>query len=162
MKEFMQNRRGLSTVVTSAIMITAVAILGTAIVTWSNSNLKVFETSLVNTTSSNTNQINENLSIEQLAFCINCGTSNSKNVINVTLTNTGTVSVRITGLQINSTTINSYFTASSSLPANILPQKSYLVSAKLPASKTWGSNKPDTITVTTSRGSIFTTQGIPP
>src|SRR5689334_6937470 len=99
MRDFVRSHRGLSTVVTSAIMLTAVAVLGTAIVAWSNGNLRGFETSLANTTASNTNQINENVNIEKIAFCVNCG-GTTKNVINVTLTNTGTVSVKITKIQI--------------------------------------------------------------
>ncbi|MGC1709280.1 MAG: hypothetical protein WA799_05715, partial [Nitrosotalea sp.] len=99
------------------------------------------------------------------------------NVINVTLTNTGTVGVTVTQIKINSTAISSYYYSKNSpysssscpppsgtsacLPAKILPKQSYTVSATLAGSSTWGSKKPDTITVTTSRGSIFTTQAAP-
>src|SRR5260370_16055711 len=150
-------RRGISTVVTSAILITAVVVIGTVIVMWSNSKLIVFEASLANTTSSSTNQINENLAIENLVFCVNCGSSNSKNVINVTLTNTGTIPVKVTQIKVNSTVITSYYYSSSSpysssscpppsglstcLPVSIFPKQSYTVSATLPSS-TWGSAKP--------------------
>jgi archaellum component FlaF (FlaF/FlaG flagellin family) len=181
------SRRGLSTIVTSAILLTSVAVIGTALVGWSNNNLKVFETSLANTISTNTNQINENLNIENLAFCINCGIATSKNVINVTLTNTGTVSVNVTKIQVNGTAINSYYYSTSSpysssvcihlngishtglstgpstcLPTMIMPQQSYTVSANLTSPKHWASQKPDTVTVTTARGSVFATQGAPP
>lgn len=171
------SRRGISTVVTSAMLLTAVAVIGTTVVGWSNSKLIVFETSFANTTASYTNQINENLAIENVAFCNNCGGLGSKNVINITLTNTGTIPVKITQIQINSTTIKSYYYSLSSpwsssscpppsglptcLPVAIMPKQSYTVSVTL-LSTTWGSKKPDTITVTTSRGSIFTTQGAPP
>lgn len=170
------SRRGISAVVTSAMLLTAVAVIGTAVVGWSNSKLTVFETSLANTTASYTNQINENFAIENVAFCNNCGGLGSKNVINVTLTNAGTIPVKITQIQVNNTTIKSYYYSSSSgsssscpppsglptcLPAAIMPKQSYTVSATL-SSTTWGSKKPDTITVTTSRGSILTTQGAPP
>ncbi len=85
----------------------------------------------------------------------------SKSVINVTLTNTGTIPVKVTQIQINSTVIKSYF-GTASLPAPIFPKGSYLVSATLPSPTTWGSHKPDTITVTTARGTIFTTQAASP
>ena len=170
------SRRGLGTVVTTALMLTAVAILGSTIVAWSNGNLKVYETNLSNTATTNTNKINENLVIENVAFCINCGAT-SKNVINATITNIGTIPVQVTQIQVNSTAITSYYykiaSASSPscpppsglstcLPATILPNKSYLVSAAIPSSKTWASAKPDTITVTTARGSTYTIQAVPP
>src|SRR5579872_4572350 len=106
MRRTTSSHRGLSTIVTTGIMLSAVAILGSAVVSWSNGNLKVFETALSTTAVNNTNKITENMAIENIAFCSNCDSTNSKNVINVTLTNIGTVSVKITQIQVNSTTIN--------------------------------------------------------
>jgi len=178
MRRIGSSRRGLSTIVTAGIMLSAVAVLGSAVVTWSNGNLKAFEIALSNTAIANTNKITESVAIENIAFCSNCGSANSKNVTNVTLTNTGTVSVKITQIQLNSTVISSYYYsksykyASSScpppsgmstcLPVTLSPKQSYTVSTSLNYPKTWGSQKPDTITVTTARGSIFTTQAAPP
>jgi|SRR6185312_1406788 len=178
MKRTGSSHRGLSTIVTAGIMLSAVAVLGSAVVTWSNGNLKAFEMALSNTAISNTNKITESVAIENIAFCSNCGSVNSKNVTNVTLTNTGTVSVKITQIQLNSTAITSYYYknsysysssscpppsgTSTCLPITIPPKQSYTVSASLKYPKTWGSQKPDTITVTTARGSIFTTQAAPP
>ena len=178
MRRIGSSRRGLSTIVTAGIMLSAVAVLGSAVVTWSSGNLKAFETALSNTAVANTNKITESISIENIAFCSNCGSANSKNVTNVTLTNTGTVSVKITQIQLNSTTISYYYNSKTShysstscpplsgvstcLPATILPKQSYTVSTSLIYPKTWGSQKPDTITVSTARGSTFTTQAAPP
>ncbi len=149
-------RRGLTTVVTAALMLTAVAVLGSAMVAWSNSNLKTYDTALTTTAANNTNQISESISIENIVFC-HCGGSN--NVINVTLTNTGNLGVRINQIQVNSTTITTY-TKGTTLPVNILPQNSYTLAAQV--SNHWNSKSLDTITVTTSRGSIYTTQAAPP
>lgn len=156
-------RRGLSTVVTSAIMLTAVAIIGSAIVSWSNSNLKAFETSLANSTASYTNKINENLNIENIAYC-----SSSKQCydgstvtqgVNVTLTNIGTVSVTITKIQYNNTDYTSsvgHTITETKMPATIKPGQSVvLVTSPL----WWTKGKTvSTIIITTARGSIFTTQ----
>ncbi len=171
------RRRALSSIVTAGIMLSAVAVLGSAVISWSNGNLKVFEIALTNTAVNSTNKINENIVLENIAFCSNCGTANSKNVINVTLTNTGTVSSKITQIQIDNNIITSYYYSKSSpysssscppqvgtptcLPAIILPKQSYTIAATLPSPKTWTSGKVDTITVTTSRGSTFTTQAAP-
>ena len=178
MKRVGSSRRGLSTIVTAGIMLSAVAVLGSAVVTWSSGNLKAFETALSNTAIANTNKITEGVTIENIAFCSNCGSANSKNVTNVTLTNTGTVSVKITQIQLNSTAITSYYYSKTSpysssscpppsgvstcLPVTISPKQSYTVSASLKYPVKWSSQKPDTITVTTARGSIFTTQAAPP
>ncbi|MDE1867661.1 MAG: hypothetical protein KGI08_08145, partial [Thaumarchaeota archaeon] len=113
--KFVRAHRGLSSVITTAILLTSVAVLGSSIVAWSNGNLKTFETSLINTSSNMTNKINENLNIENVAFCTNCGSANSKNIINVTLTNTGTVAAKITSMQVNSTAISSYLSMSTAL-----------------------------------------------
>jgi len=178
MRRIGSSHRGLSTIVTAGIMLSAVAVLGSAVVTWSSGNLKAFETALSNTAVANTNKITESVAIENIAFCSNCGHSNSQNVTNVTLTNTGTVSVKITQIQLNSTTIKSYYYSKSSpsftscspppsgsstcLPVTISPKQSYTVSIGLNSPVKWGSQKPDTITVTTARGSVFTTQAAPP
>lgn len=177
MRRLGSSRRGLSTIVTAGIMLSAVAVLGSAVVTWSNGNLKTFEIALSNTAVANTNKITESVAIENIAFCSNCGLSNSKNVLNVTLTNTGTVSVKITQIQVNSTAITSYYYSKNSpysssscppvsgtpacLPTTILPKQSYMVSVSLKSPAKWGSQKPDTVTVTTARGSVFTTQAAP-
>src|SRR5579864_5786395 len=178
MRRATSSRRGLSTIVTTGIMLSAVAVLGSAVVSWSNGNLKVFETALSTTAVNNTNKITENMAIENIAFCSNCDSTNSKNVINVTLTNIGTVSVKITQIQVNSTIITSYYYSKNSpysssscpppsgistcLPATISPKQSYTVSVFLNSPTKWSSKEPDTITVTTARSSTFTTQVAPP
>jgi len=159
MRRVGSSRRGLSTIVTAGIMLSAVAVLGSAVVTWSSGNLKAFETVLSNTASTNTNKINEFLTIENIVFCSNCAGSGSNKVINVTLTNTGTIPAKISQIQINSTTITT-FAKGTTLPTNIMPKNSYTVAAQL--ASTWKSKSVDIIVVTTSRGSVYTTQAAPP
>lgn len=154
-------RRGLTTVVTTALMLSTVAVLGSSLVAWSNGNLKVFETALSTTASNDTNQVDESLTIENIVFCSDCNKTGGNNVINVTLTNTGTEGVVVDEVQVNSTAIQSY-SKGTSLPASILPHSSYTLAAQLPKGTAWESKEPDTITVTTSRDSIYTTQAAPP
>ena len=170
--KFIKHRRGLSNVVTSAILLTSVTVMGSGLVAWSNGNLSAFELSLANTSSSVTNKINENLIIENVAFVqrgwIPFVAGHS--VINVTLTNTGSLALNVTQISINSTTIQNYLSSSgmpvtTTLPVTILPKQSYTVSTILPSSPSqilWNSKSLDTITVTTKRGSIFTTQAAAP
>ena len=150
MRNFASTRRGLSTIVTSAIMLTAVAILGSTMVSWSNGNLRAFETSLSNTYSTNMNKLNEFVTIENIAFCKNCY-GISQHDVNLTLTNTGTVSLNVTSIKIN----NSVFAITS---GRLLPGKSNLWELNY----TWQSQIPLTISISTSRGSLFTTQAAAP
>ena len=146
----MKTRRALSSIVTSAILLTATVLTGSGMVTWSNSSLSSYETALSNTFSTNVNKLNENLSIENVWF----GTSPSK-FLNVTTTNTGTIGVNVTkiSLKTSTTTTDIPFTHS-----GIVPQKQN--STKIIYN--WQSGNPIQITITTARGTIFTTQVMPP
>ena len=146
----MKTRRALSSIVASAILLTATVVTGSGMVTWSNSSLSSYETALSNTFSTNVNKLNENLSIENVWF----GTSPSK-FLNVTTTNTGTIGVNVTqiSLKTSTTTTDIPFTHS-----GIIPQKQN--STKIIYN--WQSGNPIQITITTARGTIFTTQVMPP
>jgi hypothetical protein len=151
------SRRGLSTVVTSALMLTAVAILGSAVVSWSNENLKTFETSLSTLYSTNTNKINEFVTIENIAFCQNCnggqlpqqppGQPLQQHAVNITLANSGTIGLNVTQIKINTFIYKI-------TNGGLLPNKSNLWELNY----NWQSQIPITISVTTNRVSIFTTQ----
>ena len=146
----MKTRRALSSIITSALLLTATVITGTGMVTWSNSSLSGYETVLANTFSTNVNKLNENLSIENVWF----GSSPSK-FLNVTTTNVGTIGVNVTkiSLKTSTTTTDIPFTHS-----GIVPQKQN--STKIIYN--WQSGNPIQITITTARGTIFTTQVMPP
>ncbi|HEY6950382.1 MAG TPA: hypothetical protein VI146_07210 [Nitrososphaeraceae archaeon] len=146
----MKTRRALSSIVTSAILLTATVLTGSGLVNWSNSSLSSYETALSNTFSTNVNKLSENLSIENVWF----GTSPSK-FLNVTTTNTGTIGVNVTkiSLKTSTTTTDILFTHS-----GIVPQKQN--STKIIYD--WQSGNPIQITITTARGTIFTTQVMPP
>ena len=166
---FVRHRRGLSTVVTSAMLLTGVVILGTAMVGWSQSNLNVFQLSLANNSANATNKINENLAIESIGFSKNIRPPgvNSNTVINATLTNIGTLPLKVTQMQINNTAVRTYWAGigpgdQTFSPTIILPQKSYTIAAIIPNSLKWSSKSLSTITVMTERGSIFTTQAVAP
>ena len=147
MKHFVHAHRGLSSVVTSALMLTAVAVLGSAVVSWSNGNLTTFETSLSTLYSTNANKIGEFVTIENIVFCKNCLGGQQPHAVNVTLTNSGTVGLNVTQIKIN--TINYKITN-----GGLLLGKSNLWELNY----NWQSQIPITVSVTTNRGSIFTTQ----
>ena len=66
MNTSINKRRAISTVVSTALMLTAVAMIGTGVVVWSNYNLRSFENVLVTSASNKTNTINEIPIIENL------------------------------------------------------------------------------------------------
>lgn len=166
----LKSRRGLSTVVTSALLLTAVAVLGASLVSWSNSNLKSFETKLANTTASVTNQANENLVFENVVFCYGVNEKCPRAFqppnqvfpgVNITLTNTGAVSVKVSQILLNGTSWGSGLPSNGYtpvLPVTILPKQSVTFAQTL----AWHSKSLTTISVVSSRGSIFTIQAAPP
>ena len=152
MKSF-TNRRALSSVVTTAMMLTAVAVIGTAVVAWSNSNLKAFETTLVTSASDKTNKINEALIIENVVF-VPYIINPLLPFVNMTVTNVGTTGFNVTTIQItDGTTTSSY-----SITQGAVPKHS---SALFSQHFNWHSGIPVTITITTKRGTVISTQASP-
>ena len=130
-------------------MLSAVAVLGTALVSLSNSNFKTFEMSFTNSISAYSNQINEDLNIEDVWFG-----SNPTKFANVTMTNVGTVSLNVTDIKM----IDPTGTHDHLFNQVILPraQNSTIISYN------WQSGVPVQIVVTTARGSTFQTQATHP
>ena len=152
MKRMIRTQRGLSNVVATALMLSAVAVLGTTLVLWSNSNLRVYETSLATTSSSNTNRINEFLVIENIGFCkVNGNCLKGHNYINITLANYGNIGLNVTQIKLNDSRYVYTFT---NVPLS--PGKDY--TWKNSTNYPWSSGKPQKIFITTGRGSIFATQ----
>jgi hypothetical protein len=117
--------------------------------------------------SARTNAFNEFLSIENVWFCYGhpnpepCHTTPPFNRgINVTLTNIGSIGLNVTQITL-ATTVNSKITTDVFSIKNVAltPSQYYLWGQNYTR---WQSKVPVTITVTTARGSIYTTQAIPP
>ena len=154
MRRNIHARRGLSSAVTGAMLLTAVALMGTGLVSWSNTNLKSHQQSLESTYSTYVNKINENLIIENVWF----GTNPSK-FVNITMNNLGSIGLEVTKIEFvnpDDKTILNVFSAFSD--QKIFQKQSN--STKIPYN--WESDSPIEIVVTTSRGSIYTTQVMPP
>lgn len=146
----LRSRRGLSSIVTGAILLTATALMGTGVVSWSNTNLSNYKTSLSDTFSTNVNSLHEDLVVENVWF----GNNPSK-FLNVTITNTGTVGLNVTDVKLTSS-ISSLDIPSSH--TSLIPKHQNVTKITYG----WSSNVPITITVTTSRGSVFTSQVMSP
>src|SRR2546425_432713 len=118
---FTRNRhRALSTVVTSAILLSFVAMIGTSVVAWSNTNSRAFESILVSSASDSLNKINEMLIIENVVLqskCILFGL----NGVNATVTNTGTIGINVTQIKISDSTQTATYNKTSFLPGPYNP-----------------------------------------
>ena len=148
MKSSRWRKRGLSTVITSTILLSAVAIMGVGIVNWANSNLSTHQQALEETFSANYNKINEKLFIEHVWF----GTTPSNNM-NITINNIGTVGLNITEITITNITSNQqyFFTYTDS---GVIPDGALSINQTF----VWVVDMPYEVLITTERGSQFKTQ----
>src|SRR5579864_9514788 len=101
MKPFVRNR-GISTVIGAALMLSAVAVLGSTMVLWSYSTVASRETNLATTSAGITNKINEFLSIENVWFCQTTCPRNVQPAANITITNIGSVGLNVTQIKLKS------------------------------------------------------------
>src|SRR3990172_4478940 len=140
------RRRGLATVVTGAIMLSAVGIMGTTAVSWSNSNLVTHQEILSKSLSDKTNKITEFMTIENVWAG---GTSPNK-FLNVTLTNTGNIGLTVTEIKIDGITSK----VTPITDGELVPGRSYSTIIYYE----WNTNDVLNVYVTTERDSIFRTQ----
>src|SRR5437879_11755602 len=87
-------RKALSSVIAGAILLTATVMMGTGLVSWSNTNLTSYQASLTNSYSTNVNKLNENLVIENVWFVTN------PQSLRVTLTNVGNEGLNVTDIKL--------------------------------------------------------------
>ena len=146
-----KSRRGLSTVVTGVIMLSAVAVLGTAVVAWSNSNLFTSQQILNTQLSTNVNKIKESIVIENIWF-----KTGTPKYINITLNNVGTIGLNVTSIKLDNKTDGTIESTTQTNDA-VLPgkTKSYQIQFA------WQPSIPVKIFITTARDNIFTTEESP-
>jgi hypothetical protein len=148
------NRRALVNVVTSAIILSAVSIMGVMILGWSNSSLATQKQAIEEVFSTQTNKINEDVIFDNVWFSTTC----PGNCVNVTMSNVGTLGLNVTEMKfINRVTLAELkiFTYTD---AGIIPSGSFSTNATYP----WISGENINIIVFTERGNQFTTQVIAP
>ena len=144
-----RKRRGLTTVITSAIMMSAVVILGSAGVVWSQTSLNSQQVEMANSVDDYINKLNESMMYEYV-YCSDdpCGT------IIVVLTNVGDVGFDVTKISISDkiSGFNKIHPVSNDI---IMPDNSIVVSINDPS---FSSYSVLDVMVETSRGNIIQTQ----
>lgn len=149
MKFFANNRRALSTVITTAIMLSAVAMMGSFLVLWSNSTFSSHKMVMESAYSSKLNKLNEFLVIENVWF----GQSPAK-FANITMNNAGSVWLNVTKIQlVSSGNGQAFFFNNVAIAPN--------TSNSTEITYDWTDNVPISVIVTTARDSIYRIQAIP-
>ena len=96
-------RRGIANVVTSAIILSAVSILGVMMLTWSQTSMLEQKMEIEEIFSTQLNKINEDLLFENIWFAIPSGVMND-NHLNVTLGNIGILGLNVTTIRVTNVT----------------------------------------------------------
>jgi len=144
------RKRALSTVVSGAILLSAVAIMGTFLVSWANSTLAVEQKNLEESYSNSINKISESLVIEHVWFG-----QNPAKFVNITVNNVGIIGLNVTEIKIvnNTDTLKTSFTNGGILPKNTYSAEINFV---------WTTSTPIDIFVSTDRGMVYQTQALAP
>ncbi len=95
-----KRRAGIGTVISSLIMVAAVAILGSVVLIWANSSLHVEKTKISDDFAKNSNLLRETFIVEDIWL-----SKTPADYVNITLRNIGDIALNVTS--INVTAINS-------------------------------------------------------
>jgi len=138
-------KRGLSTVVTTAILLSAVSIMGIYLVGWSNSSLLIQQLNLENSFSDKLNKLNEDIFIENVWF------NDDPYFVNITINNVGVIGLNVTQIKLVNSSDTAIFVITD---GGVLPKNTY----SFQDTYVWLKNEIIDIYVTTARDRIFTTQ----
>ena len=142
-----KKRKGLATVITTAILLTSVSIMGVVLVAWSNTNLFTKQATMESSFNEKMNKLNEELLIENIWF----GTSPS--IVNVTMNNVGTIGLNVTQIEIRNSTSTMYVTITD---GGMAPDDDLSIQESF----NWNSGETTDFFITTNRGNIFTFQEV--
>jgi len=144
------KRRALATVVSTGILLSAVAIMGSMLTAWSNSIFANEQYDISNAHDEGINKLNEFLVIEHVWF----GTDSDK-FINMTMSNVGNVGLNVTKITLD----NSIDRTDIVLTDGGIEQSDYL-SKKI--FYNWTNTDPIKISISTEKGSLYQTHVMGP
>jgi len=144
-----KKRRGLSTVVSSVILLSAVAIMGVMLIGWANTNLSTKQIELSNSLDEKMNKLNEDLLVEKIWF----GTIDSIEIVNVTISNVGSIGFNITKIEIKNSTSVLFNTITN---GGVTPGDDYAFQRQFD----WSSGETTDFQIFTERGNIFVSQEV--
>ncbi len=139
------KRRALATVVSTGILLSAVAIMGSMLTAWSNSIFATEQNELNTVYAEGVNKLNEFLVIEHVWFG-----NNPNKFINLTVTNVGN-----NGLNVTKITLDNSIDKTNLLITNGGIVRTDDFSTEIPYN--WTTTDPIQVTITTEKGSIYQT-----
>ncbi|HUT05984.1 MAG TPA: hypothetical protein VMW74_04755 [Nitrosopumilaceae archaeon] len=139
------KRRALATVVSTGILLSAVAIMGSMLTAWSNSIFATEQNELNETYSNGVNKLNEFLVIENIWF----GNNPSK-FINLTMSNVGN-----NGLNVTRITLDNSVDKTDLLITNGGIIRNDVLSKEI--AYNWTTTEPIQVTVITEKGALYQT-----
>ena len=145
-------RRGIANIVSTAILLSAVSIMGVMMLAWANGSMLEQRMEIEHVFNTQMNKINEDLIFENIWF----PTTPPPNHVNITMTNTGILGLNVTEIHVtenNNEKFIFYFTN-----GGIPKSDSFSVNT----SYDWNSNDELEILVFTQRGNQYITQVVAP
>ena len=152
-------RRGLATVVTTAIILSAVSIMGVMLLAWSNTTFLSQQQELEEVFSTQINKINEDLLFENIWFATPSGLM-TENHLNVTLGNIGILGLNVTTIRVTNVTAGNNTIAYDEDFTYLGIVKSGIISHNV--TYPWQSGDELNVLVFTGRGNQFITQVVAP
>ncbi len=146
-------KRALSTVVTSAILLSAIAVMGTMIVTWANMKLSSQEEALTVSFTENINKLNEDFIVENVWY------DYVLNNVNVTITNVGNIGLNVTEIKFTGSSGSGTLVIEPITDGGILVQESFNTNVTYSGLTSGGAFN---VVVTSERGNILQKQVLPP
>lgn len=137
-----RRRRGISTVVTSAMLVSAVSLMGTFLISWSGTSFEAQRLSIARSVDDRVNQIRESFVVEDAWFFANATGKYAK----VTVRNTGDVAIKVSAIYLNNTQVLS---AAGSGGGQTIPRDG---AQPFTFQSEWGQGKSQSVWVKTERG----------
>ena len=151
-------RRGLATVVTSAIILSAVSIMGVMLLGYSNTTLLSHQMEIEEVFSTQINKINEDLLFENIWFGTPSGVM-IENHLNATLRNIGILGLNVTTIRVTNVTAgNTTYFDYDYTDMGIIKSATFSKNVTYP----WQSGDELNVLVFTNRGNQFITQVVVP
>ena len=139
------KRRALATVVSTGILLSAVAVMGSMMTAWSNSIFANEQNELNEVYAEGVNKLNEFLVIEHVWFG-----NNPNKFINLTMSNAGNV-----GLNVTKITLDNSIDKTDLIISNGGIVRNDIFSTKI--TYNWTTTEPIQVSITTEKGSLYQT-----
>ncbi|MGY5147642.1 MAG: hypothetical protein ACW9W4_06565 [Candidatus Nitrosopumilus sp. bin_7KS] len=151
-------KKGLATIVTSGILLSAVSIMGVMMLAWSQTSINEQKQEMNDIFDTQLNKIREEIIFENVWFATPAGLMTT-NHLNVTLANIGILGLNITSIQVTNATANNNTSFTYGYTdAGIITSESISLNATYP----WQSSDELDLIVFTNRGNQFVSLVVAP